>query len=365
MGDRTTRAADVIFMRLALSLAIFAFAAMAADQPPVTVKAVVAFVSEGLAAKHDDKQIAKALSKVKLMEKLEAYPVEELESAGAGPKTLQELSRLREISDLLSLPDDPPKFTVPPMPTQEEMIAAIHHARVYALNYTARLPDFLCNEIVERFEDPSGKGNWDKKDVLGVRLGYLDHAEDYKLITVNGHPTTQSFQSMRGAWSEGEFGSLMLEIFDPNSHAQFHWDHWTHLRNHATQVYSYRVKKGDSHYKLAFGMGTAPTEVMVGEEGFVYLDGETSDIVRVTDQATDIPLDFPVRQAMRVLDYAVQDVGGKPYVLPLHAEVRMGTGFIHTKNEVLFSGFRKFQGESTITFDTDADDKTAKDPIKH
>jgi hypothetical protein len=352
-------------MRLALTVAIFAFPAMAADPAPATVKDVVAIVRDGLAAKRDDKQIAKLLSKVKLAEKLESYPVEELESAGAGPKTLQELNRLRDISELLPLPDDPPVFTVPPMPTQEELVAAIHHARVYALNYTAHLPDFLCNEIVERYEDIGGKGNWNKKDVLGVKLGYLDHAEDYKLMTVNGHSTTQTFQSMRGAWSQGEFGSLMLEIFDPASHAQFRWDHWTHLRNRATQVYSYRVKISDSHYKLAFGAGTAPTEVMVGEEGFVYLDGESKDIVRVTDQAVDIPLDFPVRQAMRVLDYAVQEVGGKPYVLPLHADIRMGTGYIHTKNDVTFSGFRKFQGESTITFDTDAEDKTAKDPIKH
>jgi hypothetical protein len=352
-------------MRYALSLAMLAFSAFAADPPPATVNDVVALVRAGLAANRDDKQIAKALSKAKLSEKLETYPVEELESVGAGPKTLQELNHLRDITDLLPLPADPPKFPAPPMPTQEEIVAAIHHARVYALSYTARLPDFLCNEIVERFEDVGGKGNWDKKDVLGVRLSYLDHAEDYHLITVNGHPTTQSFQSMRGAWSQGEFGSLMLGIFDLNSHTRFTWDHWTHLRKRATQVYSYRVRTSDSHYKLSFGMGPVPDEVLVGEEGLVYLDGETNDIVRLTDRAADIPIDFPVRQAVRVLDYATQDVGGKQYVLPLRAEVRMGTGYIHTKNEVTFSGFRKFQGESTITFDTDADDKTAKDPIKH
>lgn len=348
-----------------LGVLMFAFGAVAADPPPAKVKDVVALVRQEMAANHDDKAIAKALSKIKLSEKLEPHPVEELESEGAGPKTLQELGHLREISDLLPLPEDPPKFIAPPMPTQDELVAAIHHARVYALNYTAHLPDFLCNETVERYEDLGGKGNWNKKDVLGVRLGYLDHVEDYKLMTVNGHATTQSLLSVRGAWSEGEFGSLMLLIFDPNSHAQFRWDHWTHLRHRAARVFSYSVKMANSHYKLAYGAGVVPTEVMVGEEGLVYLDAETNDIVRVTDQAVDIPLDFPVRQAVRVLDYAVQDVGGKPFVLPLHAEVRMGTGYIHTKNEMTFSGFRKFQGESTITFDTDADDKTGKDPIKH
>ncbi len=170
---------------------------------------------------------------------------------------------------------------------------------------------------------------------------------------------------MRGAWSQGEFGSMMLEVFDPTSHAQFRWDHWTHLRQRAAQVYSYRIREGSSHYKLAYGTGGPRSEVIVGLEGFVYLDGETKDIVRLTNSAVDIPPDFPVRQAITVLDYAPQDVGGKRYVLPLHAEVRMGTGYIHTKNEVTFSGFRKFQGESTISFGADGDDKTGKDPIKH
>lgn len=354
-------------MRLALSVAILVLPALAADPPPSTVREVVVLVREGIAAHRDDKQIAKALSKVKLAEKLESQPVEELESAGAGPKTIEELDHLIELSENLPDSDTPPGFALPPVPSQDEMTAAIHHARVYAINYTERLPDFLCNENVERFEDRVGKGNWDKKDVLGVRLSYLDHAEEYHLVTLNGHPTTQSFQSVRGAWSQGEFGSMMLEVFDPASHAQFRWDHWTHLRKRATQVYSYRIRQNVSHYKLEYGMGGAPAEVIVGLEGLVYLDGETKDIVRITNRAVDIPLDFPVRQAITALDYAPQDVGGKQFVLPLRAEVRMGTGFVHTKNEVVFSGFRKFQGESTITFDTDApaDDKTAKVPIKH
>jgi hypothetical protein len=353
-------------MRLALSVAIFALPAMAAG-PPSTVNDIVALVREGMAAHRDDKQIAKALGKVKLAEKLEALPVEELESAGAGPKTLQELDRLREVSDDLPEPEAPPEFAAPPPPTQDELTAALHHARVYALNYTARLPDFLCSENVERFEDLAGKGNWDKKDVLGVKLSYLDHTEEYRLTTINGRPTTQGFEAVRGAWSQGEFGSMMLEVFDPGSHARFHWEHWTHLRKRPTQVYSYRIPESASHYKLAFGTGATPVAVIVGLEGFVYLDGETKDIVRLTNRAIDIPVDFPVRQAVTVLDYAPQDVGGKQFVLPLHAEVRMGTGYMHTKNEVTFSGFRKFQGESTITFDTDApaDDKTAKVPIKH
>ena len=154
---------------------------MAADPPPSTAREVVAVVREGLASHRDDKQIAKALSKVKLAEKLGSQAVEELESAGAGPKTVEELDHLSEASENLAEPETPPTFNLPPVPSQDEMTAAIHHARVYASNYTERLPDFLCNENVQRFEDRGGKGIWDKKDVLGVRLSYLDHAEEYHL----------------------------------------------------------------------------------------------------------------------------------------------------------------------------------------
>src|ERR1700723_4120184 len=112
-------------MRFALSLVMLAFLASAADPPPATVNDVVALVRAGLAANRDDKQIAKSLSKVKLRESLDAYPVEELESAGAGPKTLQELYHRREISADLPLPEELPRFTLPAVPSLDEILAAL------------------------------------------------------------------------------------------------------------------------------------------------------------------------------------------------------------------------------------------------
>jgi len=37
--------------------------------------------------------------------------------------------------------------------------------------------------------------------------------------------------------------------------------------------------------------------------------------------------------------------------LPLHAEVRIAAREISTRNEVEFRGYRKFSGESKITFE--------------
>jgi hypothetical protein len=156
----------------------------------------------------------------------------------------------------------------------------------------------------------------------------------------------------------------MIQVLDPVSKGQFRWDHWTLLRNRPAEVYSYRIDAVNSHYKLVFGNTFSHAETVAAMEGFLYLDGETKDIVRIANHAADIEYSFPVRQASTRLDYMAQDVGGKRYVLPVHAETRLATKDIHTRNLVEFSGYRKFEGESTISFD-DAEPPPAPVKIKH
>jgi hypothetical protein len=307
-------------------------------------------VRAGLASKQDDKQIAKTLAKLTLGERLDPIVLDHMESEGAGPRAMEELVHLADVTAELPPPTPPPAFPHPAIPSREEMSAAIHHAQVYARSYESNLPDFLCNESIVRYEDLRGRGSWDKKDTLELRLSFEDRQEKDKLMTVNGRPTTLPLSAVGGAQTSGEFGALMLQILDPASRGKFHWDHWTLLRKRPTQVYAYRVEATDSHYKLVFGTAYQHDETVAAMEGLLYLDGETLDIVRIANHAAEIPFSFPVRQASTTLDYATQDVGGKSYVLPLHADIRLGTAQIHTRNLMEFTGYRKFEGESTITF---------------
>ncbi len=350
----------------ALCAAPFAARSVAADKPAATVNQAIGVVRAGLGPKSDDKQTAKALSKLTLGERLDPIVVEHLESEGAGPRTMEELERLAEVTAGLSPPTPPPAFPHPPIPSRDEMSAAIHHARVYAVSYASNLPNFLCNENIVRYEDLRGRGAWEKRDTLGLRLSYEDQEESDKLVTLNGRPTTQPLSAVGGAQTSGEFGAMMVQILDPTSKGKFRWDHWTLLRNRPTQVYAYRIDAADSHYKLVFGTAYSNrVETTPAMEGMLYLDGETSDIVRIANHAADIVFSFPVRQAATRLDYSAQDVGGKRYVLPLHAETRLATAELHTRNIVEFAGYRKFEGESTISFD-DAEPPAAQQPkIKH
>ena len=116
-------------------------------------------------------------------------------------------------------------------------------------------------------------------------------------------------------------------------------------------MFSFRILAENSKYHLRYGqsgaMGNA--EAVVGQHGFIYLDRDTDQILRIIAEA-DPPEKFPVQHSSVVLDYDFRDVGGKPFLLPVRADVRMVSGALHIRNRIEFHDYRKFSGESTITF---------------
>jgi hypothetical protein len=275
--------------------------------------------------------------------------VEELDSEGAGPKTVAELERLRDASTDLAAPAERLPFAVSVRPDVEEQRTIINAAQNIAGNYGKSLPDFICTEIIRRFDN--ARGAMVLVDTLEIKLSYFDHKEDYRLLTINGRPTVRPFEALGGAKSQGEFGTLLLSIFNGDSKTRFIWDHWTTLRKRPARVFAFRILAENSNYHLMFGQNAAfgKTDAVVGQHGFIYIDRDTSQILRIVAMA-DPPPKYPVQQSEVVLDYDFRPVGGKQFLLPVRAEVRMTARDFRIRNLIEFNGYRKFSGESTITF---------------
>src|SRR3954470_7783884 len=90
---------------------LYALVARAA-QPTTTVAEIITLVRNALAGRESDGALAKSLRKFSLVEKLNDRVVEELESEGAGPKTVAELEHLRDITIDLAAPTERLPFTV-------------------------------------------------------------------------------------------------------------------------------------------------------------------------------------------------------------------------------------------------------------
>jgi hypothetical protein len=82
----------------------------------------------------------------------------------------------------------------------------------------------------------------------------------------------------------------------------------------------------------------------------IYVDKDTLAVMRVTLEAEDIPVSFPVQVANTVLDYDFIDISGKEFILPMKASLRMRSGKLLVKNDTEFRLYKKFGAEATITF---------------
>lgn len=341
-------------MRCLLPL-VTAFALTAAGEMPLTVAKLTDFIKSAVQLKQPDKQVAETLRHFKMVEKLDDRTIEDLQSLGAGPKTVAALKELGDAS--ASLPEPPPPAPKPvvvpiPPPDSIEQAKIIDEAREYVMNYTQGLPNFICVQVTRRDIDRGATGaSWYHMDTITARLSYNGQHEDYEVIMKDNQPVTNvKMDQLGGTVSAGEFGTMMSEIFEPRSQAQFTWDHWATLRGRRTYVFAYDIAQENSQYHII--ETDTKREIVPAYRGLIYIDRDTKMVTKITLNPYDIPSDFPIREAHESLDYDFQTIGDMQYMLPLKAVLTSKLSRFMTRNDIEFRLYRKFETGSTIKFDT-------------
>ena len=244
-------------------------------------------------------------------------------------------------------------ISVAQRPSPEQQRRTLDAAREAALHYSAALPDFICTENVQRVASVAGAHNT-TTDKLTIQLSYFGQKENYKLVAIDGKQTGQSLESLGGLVSGGEFGSLLLRVFDPVSAADFEWKGWSTIRKRRAAVYNYRIPRARSHDMLGYrtdsgAMATAAAGYH-GEVAIETANGDSPMVLRVTAQADDIPKESGILESSSEVDYDFIDVAGRKYLLPVRAEAEMGRPNRSMKNLVVFGSYRKFEADSSIVF---------------
>jgi hypothetical protein len=331
---------------------IFVLAAVAFAQRAMTVQELLTFVKSQVKMKGDDRMTADfLLHKVKLTEKLNDKSVEELQGLGAGPKTVAALRKLEEESAGLAAAAPPPPTVVvaqKPPPDSMEQAEALAAMKEYAMNYTAKLPNYLCVQITRRHYDPKDRRYRTQGDVIQETLSFYEKKETYTVQMYNGQSVhNMSHDRLGGVRSSGEFGSMLHNIFLPESDAKFDWDHWGTLRGRPMYVFAYRVEKDHGYSMRDEESHKSYTSAYTG---LVYADKETKEIQRITLKTVEIPPDFTVKDVLLTLDYKPTEISGHVYTLPFHYQ--LDSDDIHGKsnNEADFKMYQVYSADTTITF---------------
>lgn len=267
-------------------------------------------------------------------------------------RTLEEAGRRRANPQLAKLPSVP------------EFARLIERAREAALQAIEEMPDFVVKQQIQRSAAFSGTNNFRNQDRLVVAVSYrASGAEEYRLLSLNGviqndPKAKSSYEEVGGTSSTGEFVTVLAKIFKPESETDFAVIDTDLLRGRHTVVVSFSITKEKAQQAVIAG-GSVTETAVTGMGGKIWIDRESSRVLRIETDATEIPVGFRITAARRLIDYDWVKIADGTYLLPSLSDVRLtireGNTLFDTRNVIRFREYQKFGSEVRI-LDEDVED---------
>ena len=355
----------------------------------VTVQQLAELLASARASHSPDDEMARKIGRVTLKERLSGETLSTLER-GRGELTKQALALAADQSSFL----DPPAAEIAPgpAPTPAQQQAMLQAALNYVSHYVIVLPNLVCRETVYRFNDASTPGRpWRTgelhlRDTIAGELTVRGGAESFKLQEAGAvapgqdrPPQNESSGLKTGMTTSGEFGGILAALFAAGTQ-RFVWRRWEILDGKRVAVFDYSVPQPDSHFVVAWsGEGATEGHRNISRKsayrGEMSIDPASGGILRLTEQALPLPQGFPIQRSDTAVEYRAVNLGGRtllcparsitimhghPSIAPVH-EQPIGTAetdfvnftsFVHYLNRVEFAGYRLFQADSKLSFDT-------------
>jgi len=233
-------------------------------------------------------------------------------------------------------------------PPVNPRMAFVEKARGVAVAYVEGLPNYVCQEVTTRYISETRQPSWQVIDVVAAEVVYENRKESYRNLTINGKPTKKAPEDT-GAWSTGEFGTILRNLFDPGSDADFRYTEDDTIERQSASVYKFAVERQRSSWKI-----WVPGQyILPAYKGSIWIDKHTANVLRIEMQAEEIPQEFPRIAVETAVDYDYITLGTPDkFLLPVHAEVlscARGSNECE-RNVIEFRNYHKFTGESTIKF---------------
>lgn len=268
---------------------------------------------------------------------------EEADAAGPGPHNAadQPVLKRREAEE----PTGQPEIRLGQSPASDPRI---DKAQQTTLAFSKTLPNFRCEEHMERFSRDSRTAGWMPLDTISAAVIYEDGQESYRNMKINDRPTERKMEQLSGSWSTGEFATMLRNLFHPDTAATFRYVEDSHLRNLPARVYDFQVARENSHWNIQIDS----QEITPAYQGSVWIELASGRVLRLEMHAVDLPPDFPLDEVESTVDYAFVPIGTESVLLPAHAEnlgCQRRRDFC-SRNVIDFLNYRRYVAESTVKF---------------
>lgn len=244
------------------------------------------------------------------------------------------------VSGLLRAQTDAP----PDAGRQQALLARIKQS---AMRFQGQLPDFICTKLTVRWEDNSGAGKkWKQRDSLEETVFFSQSGRTATVLQkLNGKPTNRTHGNIGGVVEDGVVRDAIVpaSIFGPLANGRFAWSRWETLAGRRMAVFAFKVAPLFKNYPD--GKRGYP----IGFHGLVYAGAEDETVMRLGVHV-DGPSGYPFQESGWDIDYGPVTISGRELLLPVKAVARYRVDKLSSRNEIQFTGYRKYEADSTVTF---------------
>ncbi len=170
--------------------------------------------------------------------------------------------------------------------------AVIDMATDAALSFSETLPNYVVKQFTTRYETGAARGgqtSWSALDTVTADVISENGKESYKNLLIDGKAPKEAIEKS-GTWSTGEFSSVLLDILQPQTDAEFHNKRATTIVNRSAFRYDFSVEQGNSHWNIqSEGQSYKPEYT-----GAIWIDKENYRVLRIEMSARNMPKGFPL-----------------------------------------------------------------------
>jgi hypothetical protein len=208
------------------------------------------------------------------------------------------------------------------------------------------LQSFICDEQIDRYKASLNGEQPHQIDTVNAKVSFENGVENYSDIRENDR-FRPSLSSLPGAWSEGEFGTLLrqtraLLATQPVSEGD------TYMNGVPTSIYTFRVSGEESPWDLAVGS----RQYRVPFRTDVWVSKSSGQIVKIARTTTAIPAESGISEIEWAVVLKPVDLEGKFWLLPSSGEYSVV--YQNSKrrewNTITFSGYHRYASRSVIHF---------------
>jgi hypothetical protein len=166
---------------------------------------------------------------------------------------------------------------------------------------------------------------------------------------VGGKVVNKPMEEIGGTRSTGEFATELVDLMSPETGASFRRNGQDTIRGRTAYVFKFEVPRERSVWRIE-----APSQLYYpAYSGSVWIDKETSQVLRIEQEARGMPVLFPFDTVETATDYdLVRLAANEQHLLPVESETlncQRGTSLC-ARNKLEFRNYRKFGASSSITF---------------